>query len=72
MSEQTKGDAKADTKGPGEARPPRFEIRTPHAGFTGERGGVRFVDGVGTTDDESAAIHCADCGYKVTDRRAKK
>jgi hypothetical protein len=62
MSEQTKGDAKADTKGPGEARPPRFEIRTPHAGFTRcERGGVRFVDGVGTTDDESAAIRdCAE------------
>ena len=43
----------------------RFEIRTPAPGFTGERFGVRFRDGVGTTDNKAAAQACREQGYAV-------
>jgi hypothetical protein len=45
----------------------RFEIRTPNAGFNGNRSCVKFQEGVGYTDDEGAAAHCRDLGYQVID-----
>lgn len=44
---------------------PRFEIRTPNPGFRGERAGVKFMEGIGHTDDEAAAEACLDFGYTV-------
>ena len=54
---------------------PRYEIRTPFAGFTGKRPGARgseikFRDGVAETSDPVAAQHAISCGYQVTDRSA--
>lgn len=51
---------------------PRFEIRTPSNTFTGHRAKVRFIDGVGNTDDKAAAEACLDFGYQVTDRESGK
>src|SRR5690349_16759331 len=61
--------AKQQTQGSGGAKnaeQSRFEIRTPNAGFNGERAGVRFRDGVGFTSDETAAEELAGFGYAVS------
>lgn len=46
---------------------PRFIIKTPNANFDGERMGVVFKDGVGSTiDNEKAKVFKAELGYEVT------
>lgn len=66
---------KGEASGAGVMRDPdadvRFQIRTPALGFTGERAGVNFRDGVGHTDDESQARACVSMGYFVIDRKRK-
>ena len=57
----------------GEPRPDvRFEVRTPNAGFHGERAGVTFKEGVGFTDSEAAAHDCRGFGYRVIDHQHGK
>ena len=51
---------------------PRFEIRTPAAAFRGERAGVKFMEGIGRTNDEAAAGACLGFGYDVYDVHAKR
>ena len=49
----------------GDAAKPKFTIKTPNTGFKGERGGLRFLDGVATTDDAIKAHMCLEFGYDV-------
>lgn len=50
------------------ARPREFEILTPsNPLFTGDRAGVRFVEGAGRTTDKAAADECFRLGYVVRD-----
>ena len=50
------------------AQGPRFLIHTPlNPGFNGIRGGVKFTEGAGSTDDAAAAAHCRGLGYRVND-----
>lgn len=46
---------------------PRYTIETPNRLFVGERAGVPFRDGQGTTDDAKAAAFLRGLGYTVTD-----
>ena len=47
----------------------RFTARTPSGQFKGVRAGVRFLDGVGHTDDATAAAELRLLGYAVSDAR---
>ena len=38
---------------------------TPNPGFNGERGGMKFKDGVCETEDAIRAHSCQELGYKV-------
>lgn len=40
-------------------------VRTPNPAFTGTRGGVVFVDGVGETDDPAALAYFGRAGYTI-------
>lgn len=42
-------------------------IKTPNADFTGTRAGVKFVDGVGQTDDAAALVSFRRHGYVIED-----
>jgi hypothetical protein len=46
----------------------RYEVTTPVAGFTGEIGGVQFVNGRAVIDEQANAAtlaYCAAAGYGV-------
>lgn len=47
-------------------RPTVFEIRTPSPHFSGERLGVKIVNGVGRTADAALADQLRGLGYLVT------
>ena len=64
-------DKPAATK-PAKDEAPRFEVRTPNAGFRGERWGVTFRDGAARTDSEEVAQAFVDQGYQVTDTKTGK
>jgi hypothetical protein len=46
--------------------PRQFEIRTKVRGFSGERAGLKFVDGVAVTGDAKAAELARNLGYAVS------
>src|SRR4051812_28567909 len=71
---ENQGAAAAAEKKNGEKKfeGPRFEIKTPNAGFTGERFGVKFRDGVGATDNEEAAAPLGEIVYAVFDRKSQE
>lgn len=52
------------------AKPKVKTIKTPVEGFNGLVAGVHFVDGVGTTDNESAIAYFERQGYGVGDEPA--
>ncbi len=58
-------DDKASEAAP--AKPRSFTIKTPNPGFKGERHGVKFADGVATTDDAIRAHAFLEFGYEVLD-----
>jgi hypothetical protein len=71
--EPAKDEPRAEAAVPAPARSgPRYQVRTPASGFRGERHGIRFVDGVGETDDADAVAACLACGYVVVDREKDK
>lgn len=53
-------------------KPRSFLIKTPNAGFRGERFGVKFFDGQATTDDGAKAHACLELGYEVLDAESGK
>lgn len=48
-----------------------MEVRTPVKGFSGKVAGVDFVDGVGSTSDESALAYFRRHGYEVASPEPK-
>lgn len=44
-----------------------MKITTPNSEFTGTRAGVKFVNGVGETDDEAALVSFRRHGYTIED-----
>jgi hypothetical protein len=43
----------------------KFTVRTPDAGFRGERAGVTFFDGTASVEDVAKAIELHGLGYQV-------
>jgi hypothetical protein len=63
MSKGNKGDDAAAAQ----KKPRSFLIKTPNAGFRGERVGVKFFDGQASTEDAVKAHACLEFGYEVLD-----
>jgi hypothetical protein len=61
--------APAKPAAPATPAKPRFEIRTPHGGFTGVRSQTHFSNGVAHSDDAREAAFLAGLGYRVKDTR---